>query len=66
MADLPARDAVLLLDMLLAARDAQSFVEGLDHWAFLTSRLQAPRCDMGGPAGPSRPIDRNFGAAHPQ
>ena len=29
MADLPGRDAALLLDMLLAARDAQSFVEGL-------------------------------------
>jgi uncharacterized protein with HEPN domain len=39
MADLPARDAALLLDMLLAARDAQSFVEGLDEAAFRASRL---------------------------
>jgi uncharacterized protein with HEPN domain len=39
MADLPERDAALLLDMLLAARDAQGFVEGLDEAAFLASRL---------------------------
>src|SRR5215470_9502239 len=39
MADLPARDAALLLDMLLAARDARSFVEGLDEAAFIASRL---------------------------
>jgi uncharacterized protein with HEPN domain len=39
MADLPARDAALLLDMLLAARDARSFVEGLDEAAFFASRL---------------------------
>jgi uncharacterized protein with HEPN domain len=39
MAELPERDAALLLDMLLAARDAQSFVEGLDEAAFLASRL---------------------------
>jgi uncharacterized protein with HEPN domain len=38
MADLPARDAALLLDMLLAARDARSFVEGLDEAAFRASR----------------------------
>ena len=39
MADLPERDAALLLDMLLAARDAQAFVKGLDEAAFLASRL---------------------------
>src|SRR5215475_12421934 len=39
MAELPERDAALLLDMLLAARDAQAFVKGLDEGAFLTSRL---------------------------
>ena len=39
MAELPERDAALLLDMLLAARDALSFVEGLDEAAFLKSRL---------------------------
>jgi hypothetical protein len=37
MADLSERDAALLLDMLLAARDAQGFVEGLDEAAFLAS-----------------------------
>src|SRR2546423_112647 len=39
MAEMPERDAVFLLDMLLAARDALSFVEGLDEAAFLKSRL---------------------------
>jgi uncharacterized protein with HEPN domain len=39
MADLPERDGALLLDMLLAARDAKTFVEGLDEAAFLGSRL---------------------------
>jgi uncharacterized protein with HEPN domain len=39
MADLSERDAALLLDMLLAARDAQSFVEGLNETGFLASRL---------------------------
>ena len=39
MAELLERDAALLLDMLLAARDAQSFVQGLDEAAFLASRL---------------------------
>lgn len=33
------RDAALLLDMLLAARDARSFLDGLDGAAFLASRL---------------------------
>jgi uncharacterized protein with HEPN domain len=33
------RDAALLLDMLLAARDAQDFVAGLDAVQFLASRL---------------------------
>ncbi|MEO3475968.1 DUF86 domain-containing protein [Roseomonas sp. CAU 1739] len=36
---LPERDLALLWDMLLAARDAQSFVAGLDEAAFLASRL---------------------------
>jgi uncharacterized protein with HEPN domain len=39
MAELPERDAALLLDILLAARDAQGFIEGLDEAAFLASRL---------------------------
>jgi uncharacterized protein with HEPN domain len=39
MADLPTRDAALLLDILLAARDAKGFVEGIDGAAFLASRL---------------------------
>jgi uncharacterized protein with HEPN domain len=33
------RDAALLLDMLLAARDARDFVVGIDKAAFLASRL---------------------------
>jgi uncharacterized protein with HEPN domain len=36
---LPERDLALLWDMMLAARDAQSFVAGLDEAAFLASRL---------------------------
>jgi uncharacterized protein with HEPN domain len=39
MADLPLRDAVLLLDMLLAARDAKGFVEALDETGFRASQL---------------------------
>jgi uncharacterized protein with HEPN domain len=39
MADLPTRDAGLLLDMLLAAGDARSFVLDLSEAAFLQSRL---------------------------
>jgi uncharacterized protein with HEPN domain len=39
MAELPERDAALLLDMLFAARDAQAFVEGLDETGFLASPL---------------------------
>jgi uncharacterized protein with HEPN domain len=39
MAESPERDAALLLDMLLAARDAQSFIQDLDEAAFLASRL---------------------------
>jgi uncharacterized protein with HEPN domain len=39
MADLPERDAALLLDMLMAARDALSFVQGLDEARFLANRL---------------------------
>jgi uncharacterized protein with HEPN domain len=39
MAETPARDAALLLDMLLAARDARSFVQALDRTSFLSSRL---------------------------
>jgi uncharacterized protein with HEPN domain len=39
MAELPERDSALLLDMLLAAEDAQSFVKGLNEAAFLASRL---------------------------
>jgi uncharacterized protein with HEPN domain len=33
------RDMALLLDMLLAARDARAFVAGLDEAAFVASRL---------------------------
>lgn len=40
MADpIPNRDAALLLDMLLAARDAVGFVDDLDEARFAASRL---------------------------
>lgn len=39
MADLPTRDAALLLDMLLAASDAREFVDGIDEAEFQASRL---------------------------
>jgi uncharacterized protein with HEPN domain len=39
MAELPERDAGLLLDMLIAARNAQQFIEGLDRDGFLESKL---------------------------
>jgi len=39
MAEPGARDQSLLLDMLLAARDARTFVAGMDKAAFLDSRL---------------------------
>lgn len=40
MAEPPSqRDAILLLDMLLAARDARAFVAGLDESTFAASRL---------------------------
>ncbi len=39
MVDLSERDAALLLDMLLAARNAQNFVHGLDFDAFSASQL---------------------------
>jgi uncharacterized protein with HEPN domain len=39
MVELAPRDLSLLLDMVIAARDAKSFVDGLDEPAFLESRL---------------------------
>lgn len=39
MADVPAHDVALLLDMLLAARDARGFADGLTKQRFLSSRL---------------------------
>jgi len=39
MAELPERDAALLLDMLIAARDARGFIEGMDEAGFVASRL---------------------------
>lgn len=35
----PGRDAALLLDMVLAARDARGFLSGVDKAAFLASAL---------------------------
>lgn len=64
------RDAALLLDMLLAARDALEFVEGLDAAAFEASRLhQAPviRCleILGEAAGKVSPATREAQAGLP-
>ncbi len=39
MADLPERDLALLLDMLLAARDSQDFISGLNQKQFIDSKL---------------------------
>ncbi|MCA1780519.1 MAG: DUF86 domain-containing protein [Xanthomonadaceae bacterium] len=39
MADLPERDLSLLLDMLLAARDARKFIRGMEKPEFLDSDL---------------------------
>jgi uncharacterized protein with HEPN domain len=39
MAEIPERDAARLLDMLLAARDALEFADGLTEERFLSSRL---------------------------
>jgi uncharacterized protein with HEPN domain len=39
MAEVPERDAALLLDMLLAAEDARGFLAGMDEAAFAASRL---------------------------
>ena len=39
MADLPERDAALLLDMLIAARNAQNFVRDIDQSVFAASEL---------------------------
>ena len=53
MAELPDRDAALLLDMLLAARGAQAFVEGLDESAFIASRLHQNADSIAGGSGRS-------------
>jgi uncharacterized protein with HEPN domain len=68
MAELPERDTALLLDMLLAARDAQTFVEGLDEAAFLASRLHQNAAIrslevLGEAAGRISPATR---ASHPE
>ena len=39
MVEGPDGDVSLLLDMLLAARDARGFLSGLDEAAFMASRL---------------------------
>jgi uncharacterized protein with HEPN domain len=39
MVDQPEKDMSLLLDMLLAARDARSFLSDMDEAAFTASRL---------------------------
>jgi uncharacterized protein with HEPN domain len=67
MVELPERDAALLLDMLLAARDAQAFVKGLDEGAFLASRLHqnaAIRSEVLGEAAGK--VSAATQAAHPE
>jgi uncharacterized protein with HEPN domain len=39
MVEEPEAESAFLLNMLLAARDARGFLDGLDEAAFLTSRL---------------------------
>ena len=67
MAERPAKDLSLLLDMLLAARDAQDFVAGMDAAAFRASRLHQNAVIrslevIGEAAGKVSP---GFRAAHP-
>jgi uncharacterized protein with HEPN domain len=62
------RDAALLLDIMLAAEDALSFVANLDERAFLASDLHQSAVIrkleiMGEAAGK---ISKAFGAAHPE
>jgi uncharacterized protein with HEPN domain len=62
------RDAALLLDIVLAAEDALSFVAGLDERAFLASGLHQSAVIrkfevMGEAAGK---VSRAFCAAHPE
>lgn len=74
MAEIPERDAAVLLDMLLAAREARGFIAGLDAAAFQTSRLHQNAVIrslevIGEAAGkvsaPRRPIPRWPGARSP-
>lgn len=62
------RDAALLLDIMLAAEDALSFVAGLDEGAFLASDLHQSAVIrkfeiMGEAAGK---VSKEFRAAHPE
>lgn len=62
------RDPALLLDIMLAAEDAQSFVTGLDERAFLASALHQSAVIhkleiMGEAAGK---VSKAFCAAHPE
>lgn len=62
------RDAALLLDIVLAAEDALSFIAGLDERAFLASDLHQSAVIrkleiMGEAAGK---VSKAFSAAHPE
>jgi uncharacterized protein with HEPN domain len=62
------RDAALILDVVLAARDAMSFVADLGEAAFLASRLHQnavihSRAVIGEAAGK---VSAEFRAAHPE
>ena len=62
------RDAALLLDIMLAAKDALTFVSGLDERAFLASDLHQSAiirklAVMGEASGK---VSKEFCAAHPE
>jgi len=63
-----SRDAALLLDMKLAAEDAQSFIAGLDEEAFLASDLYQSavirKLEILGEAAGK--VSKAFCAAHPE
>ena len=62
------RDAALLLDTMLAAEDALSFVSGLDERAFLASDLHQSavmrKLEIMGEA--ARKVSKPYCAAHPE
>jgi hypothetical protein len=63
MAEIPDRDLSLLLDMLIASRDAVEFKRGLSKEAFLSSRSTlASRLSEGLAVEPSPPLRQRTNA----